>query len=60
MRQPNLVFLALSPDALARLLDTKQLDIEEFRCLDGYTKAQVKGIFLRRLRKHIHRSNDQL
>lgn len=45
MRQPNLVFLALSPDALARLLDTKQLDIEEFRCLDGYTKAQVKGIF---------------
>lgn len=51
MQNDTPIFLAVSPDAFARLLETKQLGIEEFRCLDGHTKRQVKSIYLKRLRK---------
>lgn len=55
MQQSPPVFLALSPDALARLLDARQLEVEEFRCLNGYTKSQVKTMYLKRLRKQIRK-----
>lgn len=45
--------LALSPDAVARLLSQKHMSVEDFRCLDADAKSQVHALFLHNLRQII-------